>query len=101
MIYGFRALGVFAVMLMCSCGGEGAGDAPRGDGEEAAGVMKVVTTIGMVNDVVARVAGQHASCANLIGEGVDPHLYKPTSSDVIKLLGADAVFYSGLRYCTE
>jgi manganese/zinc/iron transport system substrate-binding protein len=31
-----------------------------------------------------------------MGEGVDPHLYKPTRSDVQRLMDADAVFYSGL-----
>jgi manganese/zinc/iron transport system substrate-binding protein len=31
-----------------------------------------------------------------MGEGVDPHLYKPTRDDVAKLLQADVVFYSGL-----
>jgi manganese/zinc/iron transport system substrate-binding protein len=32
----------------------------------------------------------------LMGPGVDPHLYKPTASDVTRLQGADVVFYSGL-----
>jgi manganese/zinc/iron transport system substrate-binding protein len=31
-----------------------------------------------------------------MGEGVDPHLYKPTRNDIKRLLEADAVFYSGL-----
>jgi manganese/zinc/iron transport system substrate-binding protein len=31
-----------------------------------------------------------------MGEGVDPHLYKPTRADVKALLDADMVFYSGL-----
>jgi manganese/zinc/iron transport system substrate-binding protein len=32
----------------------------------------------------------------IIGEGIDPHLYKPTRGDVIKLNQADVVFYNGL-----
>jgi manganese/zinc/iron transport system substrate-binding protein len=50
----------------------------------------------MVTDVVANVAGDKAAIHSLIGSGVDPHLYKPTRSDVIALLDADIVFYSGL-----
>lgn len=33
----------------------------------------------------------------LIGAGVDPHLYKPTESDVAALNAADLVIYSGLH----
>jgi manganese/zinc/iron transport system substrate-binding protein len=56
----------------------------------------IVTTVGMVTDIVRQVAGGRATVTGLIGEGVDPHLYKPTRSDVAALLAADVVFYSGL-----
>jgi manganese/zinc/iron transport system substrate-binding protein len=56
----------------------------------------IVTTCGMVTDIVRMVAGDHAKVSGLMGEGVDPHLYKPTRDDVAKLLSADVVFYSGL-----
>jgi manganese/zinc/iron transport system substrate-binding protein len=32
-----------------------------------------------------------------MGPGVDPHLYKPTASDVARLQRADVLFYSGLQ----
>ena len=57
---------------------------------------KITTTTGMVNDIVREVAGEQAQTRNIIGEGVDPHLYKPTRGDVAALLSADVVFYSGL-----
>lgn len=57
---------------------------------------KVTTTVGMVSDIVSQVAGDKAKVTGIIGEGVDPHLYKPTRNDVAALLGADVVFYSGL-----
>jgi manganese/zinc/iron transport system substrate-binding protein len=57
---------------------------------------KVATTVGMVADIVRHVAGERAEVSGIIGEGVDPHLYKATSADVTELLGADVVFYSGL-----
>ena len=56
----------------------------------------IVTTCGMVTDIVREVAGEKAKVQGLMGEGVDPHLYKPTRDDVAKLLQADVVFYSGL-----
>jgi manganese/zinc/iron transport system substrate-binding protein len=56
----------------------------------------IVTTCGMVTDIVREVAGNKARVSGLMGEGVDPHLYKPTRDDVAKLLQADVVFYSGL-----
>lgn len=56
----------------------------------------IVTTCGMVTDIVREVAGDKAKVVGLMGEGVDPHLYKPTRDDVAKLLQADVAFYSGL-----
>jgi manganese/zinc/iron transport system substrate-binding protein len=50
----------------------------------------------MVTDIVHVVAGEKADVVGLMGEGVDPHLYKPTRNDVKRLMDADAVFYSGL-----
>lgn len=57
---------------------------------------KVVCTIGMITDVVRTIAGDRAKVEGIIGEGVDPHLYKPTRGDVVALSKADLVFYNGL-----
>ena len=57
---------------------------------------QIVTTCGMVTDIVRVVVGDRARVTGLMGEGVDPHLYKPTRNDVKQLIGADVVFYSGL-----
>ena len=57
---------------------------------------QIVTTCSMVTDIVAQVAGDRAVVEGLMGEGVDPHLYKPTRNDVKRLMEADLVFYSGL-----
>ncbi len=56
----------------------------------------ITTTTGMVNDIVKQVVGDLAKTRNIIGEGIDPHLYRPTRGDVAALLSADVVFYSGL-----
>ncbi len=56
----------------------------------------VVATIGMVRDIASNVAGDRAEVIGLMGSGVDPHLYKPTRSDVKRLMDADVIFYNGL-----
>jgi manganese/zinc/iron transport system substrate-binding protein len=58
--------------------------------------FRIVTTCAMVTDIVKVVAGDKAEVIGLMGESVDPHLYKPTRNDVKELTGADVVFYSGL-----
>ena len=59
-------------------------------------VLRVVTTTGMVADLVRAVGGNHVQVSNIIGEGIDPHLYKPNRDDIAQFLTADLVFYNGL-----
>jgi len=58
--------------------------------------VRVVTTVGMVGDIVREVGGDAIAVTALVGEGIDPHLYKPTRHDVLALTRADIVFYNGL-----
>ena len=70
---------------------------PKPTSSPSAGkTYKVTATTGMVADIVRTVAGDKATVEGIIGEGVDPHLYKPTRADVSRLLESDIVFYSGL-----
>ncbi len=57
---------------------------------------RVGTTVGMIADIVKQVAGDKAGVTNVIGTGVDPHLFNPTRSDVAVLLKSNIVFYAGL-----
>jgi manganese/zinc/iron transport system substrate-binding protein len=57
---------------------------------------KIVCTVGMITDIVRNLAGDYAEVEGIIDEGIDPHLYKPTRGDVVKLNQADVVFYNGL-----
>ncbi len=59
--------------------------------------IRAVTTIGMISDIVRNVGGERVQVIGLMGPGVDPHLYKATEGDVIRLLEADVVFYNGLH----
>ena len=51
----------------------------------------------MVTDIVRQVAGEHGVVTGLLNEGVDPHLYVPTTSDTGRAMAADVVFYCGLH----
>lgn len=62
---------------------------------EPSGPPSVVCTVAMVADVARTVAGDRALVVSLMGEGVDPHLYKPTRSDVSAIQQAEVVLYVG------
>jgi len=84
----FSAVSLVVVLLaMTGCGGKT---------ESATKPVQVVATVGMVADIVRAVLGDQAQVTSLIGEGIDPHLYKPTRDDVLQLSNADVIFYNGL-----
>jgi len=58
--------------------------------------LKIVTTIGMISDLVKQIVKDKHHVKNIVNAGVDPHLYKATRSDIALLSGADLVFYNGL-----
>ena len=58
--------------------------------------LEIVATTGMIGDLVRGVVGDQGDVLVLMGEGVDPHLFAPTASDVRRLLAADLVFHNGL-----
>ena len=61
------------------------------------GKLRVVTTIGMITDIVKNVGGDRVEVIGLMGPGVDPHLYRPSAGDVQKLKSANLIFYNGLH----
>jgi len=58
--------------------------------------LNIVATTGMVADITRQVVGERGTVHALMGEGIDPHLYKPTVADARKIMKADMIFYSGL-----
>jgi manganese/zinc/iron transport system substrate-binding protein len=50
----------------------------------------------MIGDITREIAGDKATVVNLIGEGVDPHVYKPTKGDIDQFQSAALIFYNGL-----
>lgn len=58
--------------------------------------VRVAATTSMVADLARNVGGERVQVDALMGPGVDPHLYKATAADVLKLQRANVIFYSGL-----
>ncbi len=57
----------------------------------------IVATTTQAADALRIIAGDLVNIVQLMGPGVDPHLYQPTEADVQAMSTADAVLYSGLR----
>ena len=78
-----------SIFVFSACGGQVA--------EEPKYPLQIVTTVGMVADIVTNVGGEWLEVQSLMGPGVDPHLYKASAGDISKMENADMVFYVGLE----
>src|SRR5438874_12753877 len=87
----FRAALVCGLVVLGSPGCANNGGSSKGD------AINAVCTTGMVADLVTNVGGDRVRVTQLMGAGVDPHLYKASPGDVSKLSAADVIFYSGLH----
>ena len=56
----------------------------------------VLSTVGMLDDIVSNLAGDFVSNELLMPSGTDPHVYIPTLKDVSQLNAADVIFAIGL-----
>ena len=59
--------------------------------------LKITTTTTMLKDLIRTIGGDKVEVINLMGEGVDPHLYNASAGDVEKLANADVIIYGGLH----
>src|SRR3712207_707403 len=59
--------------------------------------LEVVATTAMIGDSVKALGGERVRVEVLLGQGVDPHLYKPTRADIAKMAKADMIFANGLN----
>src|SRR3990172_9904258 len=79
-----------SLLTACSPGAQAGSDASNQP-------IRAVATIGMITDIVQIVGGGRVDVTGLMGPGVDPHLYKASEGDVIRMAAADVVVYNGLH----
>lgn len=98
------ALWVWLVPISLGCGTAGDSGQPNGPERQAAHnafagkyPIRAMATTGMVADLVRNIGGERLAVTQLMGEGVDPHLYKASPGDVSQLNRADMIFFSGLH----
>jgi manganese/zinc/iron transport system substrate-binding protein len=87
-------IGILLVsLLLASCSTPGAdSQLPLADR-----MVNIVTTTGMIADIAKNIGGGRVQVTALMGPGVDPHLYKASEGDVLRLQEADAILYNGLH----
>ncbi|NRB75286.1 MAG: zinc ABC transporter substrate-binding protein [Verrucomicrobiales bacterium] len=93
-MYHFKQIALLLAAAACFFASCGKQESASSGGQD--GPYQISATVGMIADIVSVVAGDNAEVSGIIGEGVDPHLYKPTSTDVKTMQSADVVFYNGL-----
>ena len=87
----YISLCLIAVLASSGC------DSKTQPNTSAEAKFRVVTTIGMITDIVKNVGGDSVEVIGLMGPGVDPHLYNASAGDVQKLNSASLIFYNGLH----
>ena len=65
-------------------------------GSAAGAPVQVVATTSMIADLARMVGGDRIAVSALMGPGVDPHAYRQTRTDIVKMTRADLVLANGL-----
>jgi manganese/zinc/iron transport system substrate-binding protein len=93
----FRSLSLVILLAVTAAAG-----CRRVDGNSAAPDLsnrkaRVITTTGMIADIVKEVGGDRIEVTSLIGAGGDPHKYYPSAGDMDKIERADLILINGLH----
>ncbi|MCG8575272.1 MAG: zinc ABC transporter substrate-binding protein, partial [Flavobacteriales bacterium] len=64
---------------------------------EDRGPLHIVTTTGIIEDGVEHIVQDSAEVTSIMGPGTDPHIYKPTPSDIELMDDADVIIANGLH----
>lgn len=59
--------------------------------------LQIVATTSIIADTARSIGGDNVMVEELMGPGIDPHLYKATARDVERLSQADVILYNGLH----
>lgn len=90
---GLIVLVIAAVITIVGCG-----DDKKAEEKDAVDQkIEIVTTTGMIADLVKSIGGERVNVTCLIGPGVNPHSYLADEDDQKKITEAEAVFFNGLN----
>lgn len=64
---------------------------------DTSGRLRVVATTNIVADLARVIGGDEVDVVALMGPGVDPHLYKASEGDVVRMSNAQVIAYGGLH----
>ncbi|WP_449280669.1 anchored repeat ABC transporter, substrate-binding protein [Leucobacter sp.] len=84
-----RSVATAALAAVVAASLVGCAPSAAAEGDER---VRVVTTTGILADLVRNVAGDRAEVVSLVPEGGDPHSYEPSLRDVRNIVYADAAF---------
>lgn len=65
--------------------------------DEPDGLLRIVTTVSPITNIVQNIAGDRARIHGIVPEGVNSHTFEPAPSDARTLADADIVFMNGLH----
>ncbi len=93
-----RLLPLFVLLAFAGCHSSKVSNSadPAAAGGSLKWPISAIATVGMVGDIVENVGAEHVAVQQIMGAGVDPHLYKATRDDVQTIMQGDIVFYAGL-----
>ncbi len=92
------ALASIAVFLLAACGDKKSTSNSGGSsGSKDDGVLKVVTSFTIIEDLAKEIGGDDVVIHNLVPTGTDPHEYEPLPEDIKAATDADVLFYNGLN----
>lgn len=83
---------IAAALFTTACGAEDAATEDISEDNQ----LNVVATTSMMADLMDIIGGENVDVTGLMGPGIDPHDYQPSTSDVNAMTAADIVAYNGL-----
>jgi anchored repeat ABC transporter substrate-binding protein len=84
-----RAVAVGASLLAAALPAAGCTRAGAAGGPAAPGAVEVVTTTGILADLVREVGGERVAVTALVPPGADPHSYEPVPADAARIARAE------------
>ena len=83
---------IFSILSCCSSDE----NFPQAGLSKSDALPKVVVTTTHLHDIVNRLTNDRLSVTSLMGPGVDPHIYKPTSRDILAISKSDLIIFHGM-----